>query len=216
MQKAKHEQDLVRFRTYLGENYMRVDKIDKKKVTLPIIAIYVLGFNLPEIKTPCFRVNRTYEDLLTKKPIDKKSPFVERLTHDGYFVQVQRVHGKPRTKLDALLSLFEQKDFEDEDETAKFYTYKYKDPDFQEMAKTLQYICADPKLRAQMEAEAEEDRTRNEWLENQQRRDAERANKLAVELDAEKQKSAEQAQVLSTLTAEIAELKRQLSEKRRR
>jgi hypothetical protein len=244
MQKAKHEEDLERFRTYLAENYKRIDKINGEEVMLPIIAIYVLGFNLPEIETPCFRVNRTYEDLLTKKPIDKKSPFVERLTHDGYFVQVQRVHGKPRTKLDALLSLFEQTDFEDDEETAKFYTYRLKDPDVEQMAKMLQYMCADPKLRALLEAEAEEDRTRNEWLRNQKRRDAEeakknaeRANQLEAELAKQTQvlsakdvELAEQAQTLaardavlsakdaalSAKDAEIAELKRRLSEKRRR
>jgi ribosomal protein L12E/L44/L45/RPP1/RPP2 len=223
MQKAKHEEDLARFRAYLGENYKRVEKASGRSVMLPIIAIYVLGFNLPEIKTPCFRVNRTYEDLLTHKAINKKSPFVERLTHDGYFVQVQRISGKPRTKLDELLSLFEQKNFEVDDETAKFYRYQLSDPDVEEMAKMLQYMCADPELRAQMEAEAEDDRTRNEWLENQERRDAERANKLAVELDAEKQKSAEKDQALSAKDAalsvkdaRIAELERLLAKNRGR
>jgi membrane protein involved in colicin uptake len=145
-------------------------------------------------------------------------------------VQVQRISGKPRTKLDELLSLFEQDNFEDFEETAKFYNYKLSDPDIKAMAKILEHMSADQKLRAELEAEAEEDRTRNEWLRNQKRRDAEeakknaeeakrhaeRANKLAVELDAEKQKSAEQAQALSAKDAEIAELKRQLAKNRGR
>jgi hypothetical protein len=199
MQKAKHEEDLERFRNYLAENYRRVDKVNGEEVMLPIIAIYVLGFNLPEIKTPCFRVHRTYEDLLTKKRINKKSPFVERLTHDGYFVQVQRISGKPRTKLDELLSLFEQDNFEDFEETAKFYNYKLSDPDIKTMAKILEHMSADQKLRAELEAEAEEDRTRNEWLRNQKRRDAELAQKN---------------QTLSAQAAEIVALKKLLGQKK--
>jgi roadblock/LC7 domain-containing protein len=131
-------------------------------------------------------------------------------------VQVQRISGKPRTKLDALLSLFEQSDFEDDDETAKFYTYRLKDPDVEQMAKMLAYMCADPKLRAQLEAEAEEDRTRNEWLRNQKRRDAEEAAKWKQAAEAKDVELAEKDLALAAQAAKIAELERQLSKNNRR
>ena len=51
VQKAKHETDLVRFRSYLGEQYKREDEIDGIKQALPITTIYVLGFKLPSISS---------------------------------------------------------------------------------------------------------------------------------------------------------------------
>jgi hypothetical protein len=78
MQKAGHDSDVARFRRYLGSSYANDSK------SLPITTIYVLGFQLGGIDTPCLRVSRGYYDLVNQKPINEKNHFVEQLSHDCY------------------------------------------------------------------------------------------------------------------------------------
>ena len=113
IQKAKNPIDLMRFRNYLAEQYKKEDKINKKNVILPITTIYILGFKLPEIESPCISVARNYIDLINKTTLSQKSEFVEKLTHDCFVVQVDRITDRYQTQLDKLLSVFEQRNFTD-------------------------------------------------------------------------------------------------------
>ena len=123
IQKSRKPTDIIRFRNYLGEQYKRVDVINTKtgevEKSLPIICIYLLGFNLPTLKTQAFKVGRFYWDMIAKRRMKGKDPLAESLTHDGYFVQIPRIKGKPRNILEKLLSVFEQKFFIDEKEIVK-------------------------------------------------------------------------------------------------
>ena len=106
IQKAKNQIDLMRFRKYLAEQYKKEDLINEEKVILPITTIYILGFNLPEIDTPCLKVERNYVDRIEKTNLNTKSDFVEKLTHDSYIVQVERITKRYKTKLDKQLQQF--------------------------------------------------------------------------------------------------------------
>jgi len=52
IQKSNKPADLLRFRTYLGEQYKRIDMVEiasgKVEKALPIITIYLLGFTIAE------------------------------------------------------------------------------------------------------------------------------------------------------------------------
>ena len=91
IQKARNKVDLMRFRNYLAENYKKEDLVNQFKQVLPITTIYILGFKLPEIETACLKVERNYMDLIEQKIVHQKSEFVEKLTHDCYIVQVERL-----------------------------------------------------------------------------------------------------------------------------
>jgi hypothetical protein len=71
IQKAKNHFDLMRFRNYLAEQYKKEDKFNNVRVILPITTIYILGFKLPEISSPCIKVERNYRDLIDKKIIER-------------------------------------------------------------------------------------------------------------------------------------------------
>ncbi len=124
IQKANNEIDLMRFRNYLAEQYKKEDLVNDERVVLPITTIYILGFKLPEILSPCLKVERNYKDLITKTIIETKSEFVEKLTHDSYIVQVERITGRYQTRLDKLLSIFEQTNFVDDKKIIKEYNHK--------------------------------------------------------------------------------------------
>jgi DNA repair exonuclease SbcCD ATPase subunit len=156
VQKAWDKDDLMRFRNYLGEQYKKIDKINGEEVVLPITTIYVLDFNLPEIESACLKVERGSQDMISRKPITVRSPFLEKLTHDSYVVQTKRIKSdRYQTRLDKLLSIFEQAYFVGDAEITKMYNYQPDDEDVKEMIDLLHYVGTDPAERRELEMEQE-------------------------------------------------------------
>ena len=159
IQKSRRFIDIARFRTYLGSQYQKKDDLVTEnglKVTLPIVTIYVLGFNLPEIASPAIKVARQYTDLISNTVIEKKSEFIEQLTHDCFVVQITRIDGKVQSRLERLLSVFEQKYFITESDLGiKDYNYEVTDEELDNLLRVLGYVVADEGTRKQIAAEQE-------------------------------------------------------------
>ena len=160
IQKTNKPTDLERFRMYIGRQYQQIDGIKIKdgmvEETLPIVVIYLLGFNLPEIDTVAFMVPRLYIDLICDGEIKKRNLFVESLTHDGYFIQIARIRremyrdwGKCNELL-KMLSVFEQDYFIDETTTTKKYPYLTNDKNLSAMIARLEFIAADSYMQRVM------------------------------------------------------------------
>ena len=68
VQKSQKSNNLLRFRSYLGEQYKLTDtiKINNKNTekAMPIVIIYMLGFTLPGIEPIAVKINRTYIDMI--------------------------------------------------------------------------------------------------------------------------------------------------------
>ncbi len=231
IQKAKNSIDLMRFRNYLAEQYKKEDKIDNEDVVLPITTIYILGFKLPEIETPCIKVERNYKDMINKVVLTQKSEFVEKLTHDSYVVQVERITGRYQTRLDKLLSVFEQKHFTDDKEITKIFSHDLDIEELKMITDLLHYIGTDPKERKKIEVEQEAHRTVDALLADYRKKIAERdkalkeKDKTLQEKDKtlkEKDKAltekdqalTEQQQELLALKAQMEELKKQLNKEK--
>ena len=169
IQKAKNQIDLMRFRNYLAEQYKKEDTVNDEKVILPITTIYILGFKLPEIVTPCIKVERNYIDLINKVTLETKSDFIEKLTHDSYVVQVDRITDRYLTILDKLLSVFEQTNFVDDKKIIKEFNHT---PDLEEvqiMTDILHYSGTNPIEKKKIETEQEAWRTVNAMFENEKK-----------------------------------------------
>ncbi|MCU0450044.1 MAG: hypothetical protein MUC97_09430 [Bernardetiaceae bacterium] len=196
VQKAKNQVDLMSFRHNLAEQYKRQAPPGDEKMVLPVTTIYVLGFPLPDIETPCLRVERNYKDLVNKELIKKKSDFVEKLSHDSYVVQVGRVTNRYHTKLDKLLSLFEQRHFTDETETVKEFKHRPENEDVKLAVELLHFAATDPAERKKIEAEREAWRTLNALF-------ADKEEELLKQL-AEKDKAlAEKDRLIEELTKKL-------------
>jgi hypothetical protein len=75
VQKAKFLTDVLRFRQYLGKEYASEHNVERVKgkgkgnktrlVPLPIISVYILGYELPNVSSPVVKVNRQVLDLIT-------------------------------------------------------------------------------------------------------------------------------------------------------
>ena len=164
IQKARNVVDVIRFRNYLANQYKMQEEIETangiEKVSLPIVTIYLLGFKLPELPFAAIKVNRQYTDMLTHDVIEGKSNFVEQLTHDCYIVQLTRIKSKFKTRLDKLLSVFEQDYFIDDTGVVKEFNHAVEDdPELKLLLDTLHYIVIDPKRKKELDDEREFDRT---------------------------------------------------------
>ncbi|MDR2773556.1 MAG: hypothetical protein LBC19_02230 [Tannerella sp.] len=225
LQKSWETLDVIRFRKYLGEQYKRVDIIDGKETVLPITTIYILGNNLAEIDCPCIKVDRTYTDMLNKKPINAKSKFIENLTHNSYVIQAGRITDvRYTTNLDKLLSIFEQRYFIKEDSVArKEYPYQPDDEDMTLITDLLYEIGADPKEQKQIEDEEEALRIINNVkdplkrsLEEKEKTIEEQAKSLEEQAKSleEKDKTIEESKKkLEEQAKKIAEMERLLQDK---
>lgn len=118
LQKSKYSTDIQRFRTYLGSNYMKKDDDERQKIvaeknieyksSLPIIAVFILGYNLDDLPYLAVTVNRDTINSVNKKKINVKSFFIEHLTHQAHIIQIRRLPEKRRTRLENFLVLFNQ------------------------------------------------------------------------------------------------------------
>lgn len=199
IQKAKNQIDLMRFRNYLASQYRKEDTVDEEKVVLPITTIYILGFQLPEIQTPCLKVERTYRDLINQTDIAAKSDFIEKLTHDCFVVQVDRITDRYSTALDKLLSVFEQKHFVDDLKIIKEYKHQTDLEEVKIITDILHHSGTNPAERKQIEDEQEAWRTVNAMFEDKEK------ELMKVIQD--------QGKALEEKAKEIEELKRRLGEK---
>lgn len=199
IQKAKNQIDLMRFRNYLAEQYKKEDLVDNEKLVLPITTIYILGFPLPEIETPCLKVERNYKDQITKTILWTKSDFVEKLTHDSYIVQVDRITGLYQTRLDKLLSIFEQTNFVDDKKIIKEFTHEVDIEEIKIATDILHHSGTNSEEKKKIENEQEAWRTVNAMFE-------EKEKKYKKEL-AENRKALTEKDLL------IAELRRKLDAK---
>ncbi len=114
LQKYDTPDPIVRFRQYLASNYLKEDTFidahgNEQVRPLPIITIYILGFNLKGFETPAFKVLNQPFDLINNKIINVKSDFVNLLTHPSIILQAA-YEGKGRgTMLERFLKIFHQK-----------------------------------------------------------------------------------------------------------
>jgi hypothetical protein len=229
IQKARNIIDIMRFRTYLAEQYKRKDKIEVSGIEveepLPVITIYLLGFKLPETDAVAIHVKRTCHDMIAETVLQIKSRFIECLTHDSYIVQIPQITGKVRTRLERLLSVFEQNHFIDEIRGRKEYCYDVDDENIRYILDLLYHTGADPETQKAIE---EEQRSNEFWQKNvveknekiaSQAKELEEKGKELEEQGKEleekgntitelQQENAEQAKALAQQAAKIAELER--------
>ena len=158
LQKSKFSTDIQRFRNYLGMNYMHSETeiIEEKEVKTPypIITVYILGYKLKDLPYMAVTVNNCVRNAVSKEVIETNSFFVEHLTHRSHILQVKRLPEKRRTKLEKLMTLFNQAWCTNE----RFILDLQEVPEeFSEIAKHLQSPVMDNAFRRHLKTEEELD-----------------------------------------------------------
>ncbi len=215
LQKSKFSTDLVRFRNYLGTNYISTpvkkqekDK-DKKKQNAtpqniyPIITIYILGYEIEEIPYLAVNVERCIYNTVNKERVYINSDFINHLTHRSYILQIKRLPTKRKKKLEKFLSIFDQSCVAEED-----YILDLKEipEEIKDIVAHLNERVYDEEFRRYLQAEQEIDiifdeqerkyeteiqkiREKEELANKRALAEKQRAEQKQIELEAEKQRA---------------------------
>ncbi len=166
LQKAKHLLDITRFRKYLGDNYQRSDLITLpdgtvQEVPLHIVAMYFLGFRLSDEYPKVFKSKPSYTDLVTGEVLKEspKVPFLELLHHESFIVQIPRLDEGDQTRVEKILSVFNQEQVLEDDQHKLRYTGATDDPLVERMVYRRLRAVADDDMRKRMDIEDEVENT---------------------------------------------------------
>ena len=157
IQKAKYATDIMRFRKYLGQQYLSKENsyiLNGELHALPILSIYLLGHSLDYSELPVIRVVRQYLDASGKEQIDySREEFIESLTHDSIIVQIPQLPHRRQSDLECLLGIFDQS----QKDPADAHTLSIREEDypekFQGVIRRLIKAISEPNVRETMEVE---------------------------------------------------------------
>lgn len=121
----------------------------------PLLLFVLLGFVLDNRLPATIFVSRGYYNLSTKEKIELKSEFIEKLTHDCYVIQIPLLRKPLRTKIDYVLSIFDQERVSSKDKDGrKYLVYEEElliDKDIEKIVHRLMVAAGDKALREQLE-----------------------------------------------------------------
>ena len=160
LQKAHSVEVLGRFRNYLSRSYaVPPEQVTKEAQILPIIAIYLLGFELNSELPKVIKIERKYLDGVSGRAVkgQHRDSFIECLTHDAVVVQIPKIDDVVTTDLERLLQVFDQRS---RDKSRHFLTLgdkalAIKDKLMQRLIRLLAKVAADDETQEQMQLEDE-------------------------------------------------------------
>ena len=158
LQKSKLPTNVLRFRSYLGLAYTQKIKIRHPETqveqdsALPIISIYILGYNVEDIPHVAIKVNHRIIDMSSQKELDLQSDFIDLLTHTTCILQVRRLPEQRRSRIEQFLTLFNQAWVMEQ----KYILDLQEIPEgFEDIAEYLQRPLQEEEIRAKLRAEEE-------------------------------------------------------------
>ncbi|GIV44244.1 MAG: hypothetical protein KatS3mg035_1367 [Bacteroidia bacterium] len=138
------------------------------------------------------------------------------MTHDSYIVQVERITSRYQTRLDKLLSLFEQSYFIGDSKIIKEYPYPIDDEEIKLTAKILHYSGTNPGERKLIEMEQEAWRSVNAMFEDKEKKYIKALEETRKELEEEKKRAEEEKKRAEEEKKRAEEKERLLEEEKKR
>ena len=222
LQKTWLNTETLRFRQYLGAQYSNKNNMreaDEKGFAYPMVAVYLLGHKVGNIKEPIVYVNHDVFDYNGNIVADvNEEPFVESLTHNSIIVQIPLLHGNVNNRLEKVLSVFDQTQVEgDTQQVLKIDEDKYADDsDMLYMLHKLTAAAANSEMRQDMNVEDEyykaiEDRDtaimqRDKMLKEQEQQLSQQSEQLSQQSEQLSQQSEQLSQQSEQLTLKDEQL----------
>ena len=157
MQKAELPTDIMRFRRYLGEQYIDSENriaVNDEIDAMQIYAIYFLGKELGVYDTPVLSISPEVKDVSTGKIVEEKGKFIDGLHHKSWIVQISCLKARRRNELEQLLSVFDQSN-----RTSDVHILNVSEEDFPEkfrpLIRRLKGAVSDSRMKKQMKEEDE-------------------------------------------------------------
>ena len=223
LQKTWLNTETLRFRQYLGAQYNNKNNIreaDEKGFAYPMVAVYLLGHKVGNIKEPIVYVNHDVFDYNGNVVAEGNAePFVESLTHNSIIVQIPRLQGNVNNRLEKVLSVFDQTNVEgDTQQVLKIDEDKYADDnDMMYVLHKLTAAAANSEMRQDMNVEDEfykaiEDRDtaimqRDKILKKQ----SEQLSQQSEQLSQQSEQLSQQSEQLSQQSEQLKNMAKALS-----
>lgn len=162
LQKTWLETETLRFRQYLGTQYINPENIlkdgERPDCGIPMIAVYLLGHRVGKIKEPVLYVHHkpyNYDGEMVEEGIP--DPFVESLVHDSIIVQIPLLNGRLNNRVEKVLSVFDQtyKDRHNRQVLCIEEELYAGDPEMQHVLHRLLTAASDVQVRQDMNVEDE-------------------------------------------------------------
>ena len=224
LQKTWLNTETLRFRQYLGAQYNNKNNIreaDEKGFAYPMVAVYLLGHKVGNIKEPIVYVNHDVFDYNGNVVAEGNAePFVESLTHNSIIVQIPRLQGNVNNRLEKVLSVFDQTNVEgDTQQVLKIDEDKYADDnDMMYVLHKLTAAAANSEMRQDMNVEDEfykaiEDRDtaimqRDKILKEQ----SEQLSQQSEQLSQQNEQLSQQSEQLSQQSEQLSQQSEQISQ----
>ena len=222
LQKTWLNTETLRFRQYLGAQYSNKNNMreaDEKGFVYPMVAVYLLGHKVGNIKEPIVYVNHDVFDYNGNIVADvNEEPFVESLTHNSIIVQIPLLHGNVNNRLEKVLSVFDQTQVEgDTQQVLKIDEDKYADDsDMLYVLHKLTAAAANSEMRQDMNVEDEyykaiEDRDtaimqRDKMLKEQEQQLSQQSEQLSQQSEQLSQQSEQLSQQSEQLSQQSEQL----------
>jgi hypothetical protein len=124
----------------------------EREAPLPIISIYILGYNVEDIPVLATKVNRHIIDMSSQEELHIESDFINLLTHTCYILQVRRLPAQRLSRIERFMTLFNQAWIAEEN----FILDLEEVPEeFKDIAEYLQRPLAEEELQRKLRAEEE-------------------------------------------------------------
>jgi methyl-accepting chemotaxis protein len=224
LQKTWLNTETLRFRQYLGAQYNNKNNIreaDEKGFAYPMVAVYLLGHKVGNIKEPIVYVNHDVFDYNGNVVAEGNAePFVESLTHNSIIVQIPRLQGNVNNRLEKVLSVFDQTNVEgDTQQVLKIDEDKYADDnDMMYVLHKLTAAAANSEMRQDMNVEDEfykaiEDRDtaimqRDKILKEQ----SEQISQQSEQISQQSEQISQQSEQISQQSEQLSQQSEQISQ----
>ncbi|MFN0049366.1 MAG: hypothetical protein ACKVOU_09605 [Cytophagales bacterium] len=136
------------------------------------------------------------------------------MTHDSYVVQVERITDRYQTRLDKLLSIFEQTNFVDDKKIIKEFNHEVDIEEIKIATDILHHSGTNTEEKKKIETEQEAWRTVNAMFEDKEKKYQKEIAENRKALTAKDQALTEKDQALTEKDNLIAELMRKLDERK--
>ena len=189
LQKAKHSDDVIRFRKYLGKNYEQHEKtVDEKglskEYSLEIVTIYFLGFELETVPVPILHIKRNYIDAVTGNEVTTvNEAFINHLTHESFTIQIPKLRLDQQNNIEQVLAVFSQKYVKDNLHVLDF-TGNQTHPLVAKIVRRLLKAVSSNRMQRRMDAEDEIDRLFNRALAKNQKENDDKIKTIIEEKDS--------------------------------
>ncbi len=188
LQKAFLKSEVMRFRRYIGEQYINPENCIKKVLNpkeveqglekerieekpIPIIAIYLLGHKLEHINTAIAKTRIDFVDNNGNSLKDfEKDDFYKGLIHNLIIVQIPLLPSKPKPHVERILSIFNHSEmFEQEKQLIQIEDLDDLE-DYKIIARRLALAAVDKEVRKRMKMEDDAKHELDLWKEEYEMR----------------------------------------------